>query len=365
MSHPVKTILSMNDSVQSVTRSFSAPVRIGTVLCLLFLFAACGSDEETSAQTSDVQYAMGEPLSDASLAVVVTSEFGADTLSTQTFEEQVQMAAMQFGILGNPEETRRLRRSLVEEFVLLEHLIFGEAERLSLAASEDDIEQRMRQIMTQFPDEESFRQALAGDNLTEEGLREQVGIDITQRAMFDHFAANAEEPEPDEIMAFSESRAEEVRASHILFIPPPSATAEQKDSTLHRAEAVLDSIRTTDADFAEMAQRHSQGPSGPAGGDLGFFSRGDMVEPFEQAAYALSDSGDVTKEPVETSFGYHLIKLTGRRTAALMDSSQARQMILQERQRDAVQSEIDRLRASVTVRINPDVADVDLNASEE
>lgn len=364
MSHPVITILSMNASVQSFIRSFSAPLHAGTALCLLFLLAACGSDEETPAETSDVQYAMGEPLSDASLAVVVTSEFGTDTLSTQTFEEQVQFAAMQFGILGNAVETRRLRKSLVEEFVLLEHLVFGEADRLGLAAGEDDIEQRIRQIMAQFPDEESFRQALAGDNLTEEGLREQIGIDITQRAMLDHFAANAEEPEPDEIMAFSESRAEEVRASHILFIPPPSATAEQKDSTLLQAEAVLDSIRAG-ADFAEMAQRHSQGPSGPAGGDLGFFSRGDMVEPFEQAAYALRDSGDVTKEPIETSFGYHLIKLTGRRAAALMDSSEARQMILRERQRDAVQSEIDRLRASVTVHINPDVVDVDLNAPEE
>ncbi|MXW63257.1 MAG: peptidylprolyl isomerase [Bacteroidetes bacterium SB0662_bin_6] len=364
MSHPVITIPSMNTSVQSFIRSFSAPVRAGTALCLLLLLAACGSDEETSEQTDDVQYAMGEPLSDASLAVVVTSEFGADTLSTQTFEEQVLFAATQFGILGNAEETRRLRKSLVEEFVLLEHLVFGEADRLGLTATDESVEERMRQIVAQFPDEETFRQALAGDNLTEEGLREQIGNDITQRAMLDHFAANAEEPEPDEIVAFSESRAEEVRASHILFIPPPSATAEQKDSTLNRAVAVLDSIRTG-ADFAEMAQRHSQGPSGPGGGDLGFFSRGDMVEPFEQATYALRDSGDVTQEPIETSFGYHLIKLTGRRTATLMDSSEARQMILRERQRDAVQNEIDRLRASVTVHVNPDVVDVDLNAPEE
>ena len=360
MSHPVITILSMNTFIQS----FSAPVRVGTALCLLLLFAACGSGEETSAQTSDVQYAMGEPLSDASLAVVVTSEFGTDTLSTQTFEEQIQFAAMQFGILGNAEETRRLRKSIVEEFVLLQHLVFGEADRLGLTASEEAVEQRIRQIMAQFPDEATFGQALAQDNLTEEGLREQIGSDITQRAMLDHFAATAEEPETEAIMAFRESRAEEIRASHILFIPPPSATAQQKDSTLHQAEVVLDSIRTG-ADFTEMAQRHSQGPSGPAGGDLGFFSRGDMVEPFEQAAYALSDSGDVTKDPIETDFGYHLIKLTGRRTAAPMDSSEARQMILQERQRDAIQSEIDRLRASVTVQINPDVVDVDLNASEE
>ena len=306
---------------------------------------------------------MGEPLSDPALAVVVRSEFGTDTLFTQAFEEEALAMAMQFGVLSNPEEMRRLRASVVERFVLLEHLIFGEADRLDLVTEEEAVEQRMQQIMTQFPNEEALRQALAADNLTEEELREQIAEDIMQQALFAHFSATAEEPDPETIEAFREARAEEVRASHILFIPPPGATDAQKDSTRSQAEAVLDSVRAG-ADFAEMARLHSQGPSGPRGGDLGFFGRGDMVPPFEEAAYALSDSGAVTQAPVETRFGYHLVKLTGRRTAALMDSSEARQQILQERGRDAVDEEINRLRASATVQINPNVADVDLNATE-
>ena len=358
----------MNATVLSFVRSFFAPVRMGAALGSLLLLAACGSGGETSAQTSESepegQYGVGEPLSDPALAVVVRSHLGADTLFTESFEEEALAVAMQYNILDNAEEMRSLRTSIVERFVLLEHLILGEADSLDLLASEADVEQRMQQIMTQFPSVEELRQALAADNLTEEGLREQLAYEITQQALITHFSEAAEEPDAEAIEAYIEERAEEVRASHILFIPPPGATEAQHDSTRSRAEAVLDSVRAG-ADFRQMALLHSQGPSGPGGGDLGFFARGDMVAPFAEAAFALSDSGSVTKEPVKTDFGYHLIQLTGRQAATPMIPSEARQRILQQRQRDAVQEGINRLRASATVHINPDVADVDLNATVE
>ena len=358
----------MNVTVLSFVRSFFAPVRMGAALGSLLLLAACGSGEETSAQTSESepegQYGVGEPLSDPALAVVVRSHLGADTLFTEPFEGEVLAIAMQYNFLDNAEEMRSLRTSIVERFVLLEHLIWGEADSLGLLASEADVEQRIQQIMmTQFPSEEEFRQALAANNLTEERLREQLAYEITHQALITHFSEAAEEPDAEAIEAYIEERVEEVRASHILFIPPPGATEAQQDSTRNRAEAVLDSVRAG-ADFAQMAVVHSQGPS-RLGGDLGFFARGDMVAPFAEAAFALSDSGSVTREPVKTDFGYHLIQLTGRQTAAPMDSSEARQRILQRRQHDAVQEGINRLRASATVHINPDVADVDLNATVE
>lgn len=93
---------------------------------------------------------------------------------------------------------------------------------------------------------------------------------------------------------------EEIKASHILV-----ESAEEAEELI----AELDG----GADFAELAKAKSTGPSGPNGGDLGFFSKGQMVPEFEAAAFAL-EPGSYTEAPVKTQFGYHIIKLDEKRT---------------------------------------------------
>lgn len=90
----------------------------------------------------------------------------------------------------------------------------------------------------------------------------------------------------------------EVRACHILV----KSEKEAKD--------LLEQIKTG-SDFAELARRYSDCPSGKKGGDLGYFGRGQMVKEFENAAFTMG-KGQVS-EPVKTQFGYHLIKVTDTR----------------------------------------------------
>lgn len=90
--------------------------------------------------------------------------------------------------------------------------------------------------------------------------------------------------------------ATEVKASHILV-----ATEEE-------AKALYNEIKNG-KDFAEAAKEYSKCPSGQASGDLGFFPRGVMVKPFEDAAFSLKQ-GELS-EPVQTQFGWHLILVTG------------------------------------------------------
>jgi peptidyl-prolyl cis-trans isomerase D len=102
---------------------------------------------------------------------------------------------------------------------------------------------------------------------------------------------------------------EERRASHILIAAPASAPAEQRQAAKAKAEDILAQVRKQPGRFAELARQHSQDPGSAArGGDLEFFSRGAMVKPFEDAAFALQ-KGD-TSGVVETDFGYHIIRVT-------------------------------------------------------
>ncbi len=92
--------------------------------------------------------------------------------------------------------------------------------------------------------------------------------------------------------------ANEVRASHILV------ASEQEARDL---KARIDN----GDDFGQLAQQHSQCPSGRSGGDLGFFGKGMMVPEFETAAFACNTNE--VSDPVKTQFGYHLIKVTEQR----------------------------------------------------
>jgi peptidyl-prolyl cis-trans isomerase C len=90
----------------------------------------------------------------------------------------------------------------------------------------------------------------------------------------------------------------QVRASHILV------------STMEEAKTVISELNDG-KEFGELAAKYSSCPSSKQGGDLGFFGKGQMVREFEDAAFSL-DEGKVS-EPVKTQFGFHLIKVTGKK----------------------------------------------------
>ena len=101
----------------------------------------------------------------------------------------------------------------------------------------------------------------------------------------------------------------ERRASHILIASLKTAPAADRAKAKAEAEALLAEAKKPGADFAELAKKHSQDPGSAAeGGDLGFFSRGDMVKPVADAAFALVPGA--VSDVVESDFGYHIIKLT-------------------------------------------------------
>ena len=101
---------------------------------------------------------------------------------------------------------------------------------------------------------------------------------------------------------------EEVRASHIL-VTTGNGVSDADASA--RIAALAGQLKKDGSNFAEIARKHSECPSAKNGGDLGFFGRGQMVAPFEDAAFALK-KGEITAEPVKTRFGYHIIYVTDR-----------------------------------------------------
>jgi peptidyl-prolyl cis-trans isomerase D len=104
--------------------------------------------------------------------------------------------------------------------------------------------------------------------------------------------------------------AEERRASHILINAQKTASAEEKAKAKARAEELLAQVKKNPDSFADVAKKDSQDPGSAAqGGDLDFFARGAMTKPFEDAVFGMKQKGEIVG-PVESEFGYHIIKLT-------------------------------------------------------
>ncbi|RYE56087.1 MAG: peptidylprolyl isomerase, partial [Hyphomicrobiales bacterium] len=140
--------------------------------------------------------------------------------------------------------------------------------------------------------------------------------------------------------------AEEVHAAHILV-----ATKEEADAI----KAELDG----GADFAAIAAEKSIDPgSGANGGDLGFFSQGMMVPEFETAAFALANPGDVS-EPVQSQFGFHIIKLVEKRQSQPPAFEQVAPQIQQQVLMRVFNEKVEELMAGVTI----DVTDPELKAA--
>ena len=110
--------------------------------------------------------------------------------------------------------------------------------------------------------------------------------------------------------AASAAGKEERRASHILIKLPQGADAQAEKASMARAQDLRAKL-LAGADFATLARKNSEDPGSAAqGGDLGFVARGALAKEFEQALFALKKSGELSA-PVRTSYGLHLIKLTG------------------------------------------------------
>lgn len=111
----------------------------------------------------------------------------------------------------------------------------------------------------------------------------------------------------------------ERRASHILITVDAKADAATKAAARAKAEALAQELKAHPGRFAELARKESQDPGSAAkGGDLGWFPHGAMVKPFEDALTALKP-GEITG-PVETQYGYHVIRLDAERGGSFEDA---------------------------------------------
>jgi peptidyl-prolyl cis-trans isomerase C len=222
-----------------------------------------------------------------------------------------------------------LRRSLDQ--LITYTLLTQETKARKIGVTDVEINGRLAEMRKQYPDEAAFRKAVSERGMTVQRLRDDARIDMVISKMMDAEVANLPPITDDQARDFYQKnpdkfqQPEAVRASHIL-IPTGQADEAGKKRLRAQADTILKQAKSG-ADFAQLAREHSKDSSASQGGDLNFFTRGQMVPAFDKVAFELKP-GDISGI-VETEFGYHIIKVAERRAASAVPFEQVGERIRQ------------------------------------
>lgn len=239
-------------------------------------------------------------------------------------ESQLQLSAMQSDIrLADLEPTEKdsMRHDILNQMIE-DKLVLLEAEKdtniqVESQEIEEALSQHLKRIKNQFPSEEAFLAQLSNEGLTLRELRLRYKDEVKNQLYKERFLNGRLTKvviSSGEVKEFYETykdslpqRPAGVHLAHILIGTNPSQAT--KDSLYAYAKLVLAKVKAGE-DFALLAKNFSDDVTGQNGGDLGWFSKGDMVEKFEETAYNLvvGETSDI----IETPYGYHIIKSTGR-----------------------------------------------------
>ena len=263
--------------------------------------------------------------------------------------------------LGNgpiPAERRdEIFRGALDQLITMTALA-QEAKARKVTASDAEVEERLKQMKAQFPNEEAFNKALADRNMTLQRLKDDTRADTVIGKMLEAEVASQPAVTDAQVREFYDANPdkftqdESIRASHILI-----KTAETDDEAAKKkARAAIESVLKEakgGADFGKLAQQHSQDGSAAQGGDLGFFPRGQMVPPFEQAAFALKP-GEIS-DIVTTPFGYHIIKVAEKRPASVVPfeqvSDRIRPYLEQQQKQERARAFIDAVKNKAKIEV--------------
>lgn len=234
-----------------------------------------------------------------------------------TAAQGVASAAARNGMQITQEQILELATAQVVDAILLAQ----QAKKEQVTVDRVEVGTALQDIVKRAGSRENLDAQLANTGMTFDLLREGIETTMLARAYVDQKIRPGISVSDEEANAYYDenpqyfARPEQVRASHILMTTGEGADDEAKAAAKAKAEAARK--RALDGeDFATLAKEVSEGPSGPNGGDLGWFSADQMVKAFTDAAFS-TEPGEIS-EVVETQFGFHVIRVEERRPAMTM-----------------------------------------------
>jgi peptidyl-prolyl cis-trans isomerase C len=249
-----------------------------------------------------------------------------------------------------------IKKQIIDDFVI-RTLLSQEVKRQKISASEQEITEATERVKTGLPPGASLDDLLKKNEITKDKFREEVtlGVKINKLVLSQPLALA--KPSDKEIAKYYQDNKEKfkapetVHARHILI--GKKTGDDEKTKAEKKAKAELLRKQLVDGgDFADLAAKNSDCPSKTSGGDLGSFSRGQMVKPFEDAAF--SQKVNAIGPVVETDFGYHIIQVLAHNEAKVISldkkiKDEIGTFLQQQKRQEAFNEMLKKLRTKATI----------------
>lgn len=250
------------------------------------------------------------------------ADINGKAIPYKDYELQLEMFKQQV-MRGQPgqlpdELKQRLKNQVITKMVANE-LLFQQAAKQGIKIEANAIDAEIQKIKSRFKDEAQFLERLKGAGLDEKKLRSQIRQQATINKLIEKEIVPKVKINDDDTKKYYDAnpdkfrQKEKVRAQHILMKVEKDASEDKKVEARKKLQDLQKRILAGE-EFSALAKAHSQGPSNVKGGDLGYFTKGRMVKPFEEVAFKLATNE--VSDIVETQFGYHLIKVIDHQEAS-------------------------------------------------
>lgn len=298
-------------------------------------------------------------LDTAKLPAVVARVNGQDVKKEEFLKEAQEIRGnfLQRGASADQLESEAFYKQVLDGLIA-RTLLESEARAGGVTVSDADIQKEIAGLRSQFPSPEVFDKAMAAQGLDQAKLGDNLKRQIMVRKFVEtKVVPQGQVPEP-EIKAFYDQNQQQMQEPerlhlrHILVKVDEKAAEADKQKARAKADSLLARAKGGE-DFAKLATEGSDDPgSKTRGGDIDWIARGQTVEPFEKAAFALQKPNELSPV-VETRFGYHVIQLLDRKAAGVAPYDQVKERIaafLKQRQsQEKLQAHLQELRAKAKI----------------
>jgi peptidyl-prolyl cis-trans isomerase C len=251
----------------------------------------------------------------------------------RTFLAHVQVP---YSTVQDDPRAKQLLRQILDNLIDRE-LLLQEAKSSKASVAPQEIDAELQKLVERFPSKEAFEQALSSQNFTLEAVKKDIQDQLLRQQIVKKEILDKVNVRPDQFQPFYEKNKdkyveeEQVHARHILIKVSQDTSAADEEKLKKKANDVLKRAKKGE-DFAALAKQFSEDGSRDSGGDVGFFARGRMVGPFEEAAFALKPGQ--TSDLVRTQFGYHIIKVEERKPGRSLSYAEAKEHVKEDLTRE-------------------------------